>query len=153
MSLAEQFPQVNTWLQLSELAIVQAGSENQKIFLEPELDQLVQNGIDLVWFLDGHWHLLDTHPAWYGNESHKSLTVFSWAAPGDDRRLVVMNNAGHRSQCYVSLPWNDLAGRTWRLQGRLGLEVYHRDGDDLAARGLYLDLPAWGCQAFALETV
>jgi hypothetical protein len=26
--------------------------------------------------------------------------------------------------------------------------VYERDGDDLARRGLYLDLPAWGYHVF-----
>ncbi len=153
MTFAEQFPQVNTWLRLSELAIVQDGSETRENFFEPDLDQLVQNGIDLVWFLDGHWHLLDTRPAWEGNASNRVLAVFSWAGSGDFRRLVVANNAGHPSQCYVSLPWNDLTGRSWRLEDRLGPEVYIRDGDDLATRGLYLDIPAWGCQAFELETV
>jgi hypothetical protein len=153
MTLAEQFPQVNTWLRLSELDIIQNGSETWGKNFEPNLDQLVQNGIDLVWFLDGHWHLLDTRPAWEGNASNQALAIFSWVRPGDFRRLVVANNAGHPSQCYVSLPWNDVNGRTWRLEDRLGHEVYFRDGDDLATRGLYLDIPAWGYQAFAIETV
>ena len=46
------------------------------------------------------------------------------------------------------MPWNDLAGRTWRLRDRLGPAVYERGGADLAARGLYLDLPAWGYHVF-----
>jgi hypothetical protein len=62
-----------------------------------------------------------------------------------------VNYAAHQSQCYVALPWNDLAGRTWRLRDRLGAALYERDGADLAARGLYLDLPAWGYHAFELS--
>jgi hypothetical protein len=60
MTLAEQYPQGKPWLSLSELAGIKNGSEIREIFFEPEPDQLAQNGIDLVCFLDGHWHLLDT---------------------------------------------------------------------------------------------
>jgi hypothetical protein len=59
-----------------------------------------------------------------------------------------VNYAGHRSQCYVRLPWGDLAGRTWRLRDRLGDALYDREGGDLSARGLFLDMPAWGYHAF-----
>ena len=31
-----------------------------------------------------------------------------------------MNYADHQSQCYVALPWQDLAGRSWRLPGQPG---------------------------------
>ena len=51
----------------------------------------------------------------------------------------------------AGLPWGDLAGRTWRLHDRLGNAVYDRDGGDLSARGLYLDLPARGYHAFDVE--
>lgn len=62
-----------------------------------------------------------------------------------------MNYAGHPSQCYLTLPWGDLSGRTWRLADRLGEAGYDRDGADLSAHGLYLDLPAWGCHAFEVH--
>ena len=29
--------------------------------------------------------------------------------------------------------------------------VYDRDGDDLLARGLYLDMPAWGYHVFEVS--
>ena len=64
-----------------------------------------------------------------------------------------MNYAGHQSQCYLTLPWGDLAGRTWRLADRLGEAVYDRDGADLSTHGLYLDLPAWGYHAFEVQPV
>ena len=40
---------------------------------------------------------------------------------------------------------------TWRLADRLGPARYDRSGDDLAARGLYLDLPAWGHHVFEVR--
>lgn len=100
---------------------------------------------------DGHWQLLDADPAWAGNPSHDALIVFAWSGPGDRRRLVAVNYADHPSQAFVRLPWNDLAGRSWQLRDRLGPALYERDGSDLAAHGLYLDLPAWGCHAFEVR--
>jgi hypothetical protein len=99
-------------------------------------------------FRDGEWHLCDARPAWDGNGSNEAFIAFSWSGPGDRRRLVVVNYAGHQSQCYVTLPWGDLPGRAWRLADRLGAESYDRDGADLAGWGLYLDMPAWGYHAF-----
>jgi glycosidase len=99
-------------------------------------------------FRDGRWQLLEAHSAWDGNGSHDAFIVFAWSGPDDHRRLVAVNYAESASQCYVRLPWEDLAGRTWRLCDRLGDAVYERDGADLSTRGLYLDLPAWGYHVF-----
>jgi hypothetical protein len=104
-------------------------------------------------FRDGAWQLLDARPAWEGNGSHESFITFAWSGPEDLKRLVVANYAGHPSQCYLGLPWNDLAGQAWQLQDRLGAAVYERDGDDLSNQGLYLDLPAWGTHVFEIEPV
>ena len=101
-------------------------------------------------FRDGQWQLLDARPAWDGNGSNDAFIAFSWTGPGDLRRLVAVNYAPYQSQCYVTIPWSDIAGQTWRLQDRLGEVVYDRDGDDLSAQGLYLDLPAWGYHIFEL---
>ena len=59
-----------------------------------------------------------------------------------------MNYSDHQGQCYVALPWDDLREKTVRLADRLGPAVYERSGDDLSARGLYLDLPAWAFHVF-----
>jgi len=102
-------------------------------------------------FRDGQWQLLAARPAWQGNGTHDNFIAFAWTGPGSLRRLVAVNYADRQSQCYVTLPWGDLAGRTWRLHDRLGSVVYERDGADLSARGLYLDMPAWGYHAFEAE--
>ncbi|HET7293842.1 MAG TPA: alpha-amylase family glycosyl hydrolase [Vicinamibacteria bacterium] len=101
-------------------------------------------------FRDGDWRLLECRPAWDGNGTWDSFVAFSWTGPGERRRLVSVNYADHQSQCYVTMPWRDLAGRSWRLQDLTGPAVYHRDGSDLALKGLYLDMPAWGYHAFAV---
>jgi hypothetical protein len=104
-------------------------------------------------FRDGGWQLLECRPAWDGNGTWDSFVCFSWTGPGDRRRLVAVNCGDHRGQCYVTLPWGDLEGRTWLLQDRLGPAVYDREGGDLARQGLYLDMPAWGHHVFALSPV
>jgi hypothetical protein len=101
-------------------------------------------------FRDGQWQLLEARAAWEGNASHDAFIACSWTGPSD-RRLVVVNYAPHQSQCYVTLPWLDLGGLTWQLRDTLGDATYDRDGSDLARRGLYLDMPAWGYHAFEVR--
>ena len=104
-------------------------------------------------FRDGYWQLLDSHPAWDGNGSNEDFLAFTWSGPGDLRRLVVVNYSVHQSQCYLVMPWDDLAGRIWRFHDLLGLAVYDRNGDDLAIQGLYLDVPSWGYHVFEVKPV
>jgi len=65
--------------------------------------------------------------------------AFSWTGPGDRRRMVTVNYAGHRSQCYVGMPWSD-RGRNWRLADRWA-PTSTIGGRRLAAKGHYLDMP------------
>jgi hypothetical protein len=106
-----------------------------------------------VAFREGDWQLLDARSAWEGNGSHDAFIVFSWSGSGGRRCLVAVNYAPYQSQCYVRLPWSDLAGRSWRLTDCLGSSIYDRDGADLAARGLYLNMPAWGYHIFRMDPV
>ena len=91
----------------------------------------------------GQWQLLECFPAWDGNGSSDAFIAFAWQASGGPRLLVAVNYAGQASQCYVRLPFSDVGGRLWRLRDLLGEANYERPGDDLQARGLYLDLPPW----------
>jgi hypothetical protein len=100
---------------------------------------------------DGSWRPLDCEPAWERNGSHLAFIAYLWEQ-GSDRRLIAVNYAPHTSQCYVRLPITELAGNGWRLTDRLGSATYDRDGNDLAARGLYLDVSPWAYHAFELAT-
>jgi hypothetical protein len=97
---------------------------------------------------DGQWRLLECAPAWDGNWTWDGFVVWSWDGAGGQRRLVVVNYSPNQAQCYVRLPYPDLAGGSVRLQDLLSTARYDRDGHELASRGLYLDLPAWGYHAF-----
>jgi hypothetical protein len=98
---------------------------------------------------DGTWHLLECAPAWEGNWTWESFVASSWRGQDGQRLLVAVNYAPHQAQCYVRLPdGDDLRGRSFRLDDLMGPASYARDGDDLAAHGLYLDLPPWGYYVF-----
>ena len=64
---------------------------------------------------DGQWRLLDSVPAWDGNGTWDSFRIFAWQGPGKERLLVTVNYAATHSQCYVRLPFSDLAGNKVRL--------------------------------------
>lgn len=102
-------------------------------------------------FRDGNWQLLTCRSAWDGNETSGAFIAFCWTGPHDERRLIAVNYADHQSQCYVTLPWTDLGLHNWRLKDRMGTALYDRQGADLAAHGLYLDLPQWGYNVFELD--
>jgi hypothetical protein len=96
----------------------------------------------------GYWRLVDCHPAWEGNATSDQFVAFLWEGASDERLLIAVNYGPVQGQCYVSLPWQDLRGRQFRLRDCLSDACYDRAGDDLAARGLYLDMPAWQYHVF-----
>jgi hypothetical protein len=101
--------------------------------------------------VDGKWRLLDCVPAWDGNWTWDCYIAWCWQGRDGERTLVAVNYAGNRSQCYVRVPWVDLAGGVVRLKDLLGSAEYDRDGRSLISSGLYLDLPPWGRHAFAIS--
>lgn len=98
----------------------------------------------------GSWQLLEPTPAWESNTTHDDYICFAWEG-GGERVLVVVNYAPHHSQCYVRLPFTDLAHRACRLKDLFTDTLLERPGDDLLARGLYLDEPAWKYYVFSVE--
>jgi hypothetical protein len=98
----------------------------------------------------GEWQLLEARPAWDGNWTGDCFVVQSWDDGEGDRLVAAVNFADHQSQCYVSLPFADLAGKRWVFGDLLSETSYEREGDMLATRGLYLDMPAWGYHVFRL---
>lgn len=96
----------------------------------------------------GEWQLLDCVPAWEGNPTWDSFLAWSWRRQIDERWLIAVNYASHRGQCYVRLPFPELAGRTVRFADLMSAACYERDGHELATRGLYLDLAPWDRHVF-----
>ena len=96
----------------------------------------------------GDWQVLECAPAWDGNWTSSCFLASSWEASSGDRCLVVVNYSSNRGQCYVRLPWPDLAGSKLQFKDLMSPASYDRNGNDLAGQGLYLDLPPWGFHVF-----
>ena len=97
---------------------------------------------------DGDWRLLECTHAWEGNWTSDCFVAWLWTNAAGDRRLVAVNYAANPSQCYVRLPSQDFGDRQVRFEDLMGAARFDRDGNELHARGLYLDLPAWGYHVF-----
>ena len=99
----------------------------------------------------GQWRLLETARAWPDNATAENFIAFSWQSSPHEWLWVVVNYAPHQGQCFVRLPFGELAGRTVRLKDLSGFNIYERPGDDLLQRGLYVDLAGWKCHVFEVR--
>jgi hypothetical protein len=102
---------------------------------------------------EGRWQLLECRQAWEGNWTSDCFVACSWTGPDCRKCLVAVNYSDHPSQCYVPIPWPDLEGQMWLLRDRIGTALVERSGTDLASRGLYLDLSAWGYHVFDMHLI
>ncbi len=102
---------------------------------------------------DGNWLLLECLPAWQSNWTWDSFVAFSWHADVNRRILVVVNYSSNQSQCYVRLPWKDLAGKQLEFKDKMSEAEFIRVGNDLQQIGLYLDMPGWGTHVFEVRMV
>jgi hypothetical protein len=122
--------------------------------LEPRDDALQQFYDRLLSVLrqapvrDGQWQLLECVPAWDGNWTSDGFLAFAWQGADTVRLIVTVNYAANQGQCYVRLPFADLAGRSVRFKDLMGPASYDRAGSDVGTAGLYLDLPPWGYHVF-----
>ena len=103
-------------------------------------------------FRYGKWRLLECRPAWDGNESWNAFLAFAWENEDGGLALVTVNYAPHNSQCYIRLPYIELADQIVRFTDQMSNALYIRNGNDLLSGGIYLDLPAWGYHIFELTT-
>lgn len=99
----------------------------------------------------GSWQLLECLPAWQSNWTWDGFVAFSWTDDLHGHLLVVVNYSPHQGQCYVRLPWEDLAGRQIQFVDQLAETSYTRGGDDLDQFGLYLDMAAWQYHVFKVS--
>jgi hypothetical protein len=99
---------------------------------------------------DGRWQLLECVPAWDGNWTWDGFLASAWEGAGE-RRLIAVNYAANQGQCYVRLPFPNLAGRSVRFEDLMGTASYDRSGSDIVSAGLYLDVPPWGYHVFDMK--
>lgn len=96
----------------------------------------------------GQWEMYECRSAWAGNATAEQFLAFGWQPGTGPRLLAAVNYGPMRGQCYVALPLPELRGKRVLLRDLLSAAEYERTGEDLLARGLYLDMEAWGHQVF-----
>ncbi|MGM1061410.1 alpha-amylase [Saccharothrix sp. Mg75] len=89
----------------------------------------------------GTWRLLDV-AGWPDNRTCENLLAWSWTG-SDARHLVVVNLSPVPSQGRVALPWADLPTGPTGFRDPLRDDTFHRDGEEVSTRGLYVALPPW----------
>jgi hypothetical protein len=99
---------------------------------------------------DGAWWLIDPREAWAGNASHQGFVLQQWWHNGE-HRLVAVNFSPAPGQCFVPLKLPEIGAAQWRFRDMLGPAEYVREEADLAARGLYLDMPGYAYHLFVME--
>jgi Alpha amylase, catalytic domain len=102
--------------------------------------------IDNPVFRDGQWSLCE-RTGWPDNSSFQNLLAWSWLKD-DDRYLIVINFSDSTVQARVQIPWPDLRGEAWRLSEVFSGATYDRDGGEMLAPGLYVELGPWNWSFF-----
>ena len=98
----------------------------------------------------GRWTLYTCRAAWQGNPTIDQFVAFGWESTPTPRLLATINFGSSRGQCYVELPFAELRSKRVLLRDLLSAAQYERSGDELATRGLYLDMAAWGYHLFEI---
>jgi hypothetical protein len=98
----------------------------------------------------GAWRLCECRPAWDGNPTFDQFVVMTWEA-GEERLLAAVNYGPTQAQCRAHVA--GVPGGQVLLRDLLSDERYVRGGEEIASTGLYLDMPPWGHQVFAVERV
>jgi hypothetical protein len=102
-------------------------------------------------FLEGTWRLCE-RTGWPDNASYMNLVSWCWVKD-DERCLIVVNFSDETSQALLRVPWDELRGRTWRLNDVLSGEIYDRSGNEIRDAGLYVDLKPWECHLFHVQAL
>jgi hypothetical protein len=100
-------------------------------------------------FRNGSWCLCE-RSGWPDNPSYLDVLAWCWVKDGE-RYLVVIHFGRDVAQARVHLPWDELRGKTWRLDDALSGDVYDRSGDQMRDAGLYVELGSWKSHVFRLS--
>jgi hypothetical protein len=102
-------------------------------------------------FRKGEWRLCE-RSGWPDNQSCQNVVSWCWVRD-DERYLIVIHFGQDRAQARIHLPWDELRGKTWRLDDAFSDEVYDRSGDEMRGAGLYVELGPWKCNVFRLSAL
>jgi hypothetical protein len=94
----------------------------------------------------GQPRLLEAQSAAAGQPSPQACIVIQWQEQPSEFDLVVVNFSGDHYQCRVPLAPEEVAGKGWKMKDLLGSIEQNWEGQELAERGLRLELPPWAAE-------
>jgi hypothetical protein len=97
-------------------------------------------------FRNGQWELCE-RTGWPDNTSFQNLLSWCWQDK-DERYVIAVNFSDFSLQAMVHVPWADISGVQWNLLDRLSGTFYHRDGNEMASNGLFVELAPWNFHLF-----
>jgi hypothetical protein len=100
-------------------------------------------------FRNGEWRLCE-RSGWPDNQSCQNILTWCWVKD-EERYVIVVNFTDGIAQARIHLPWDELRGKTWRLDDVLSGESYGRSGEEMRDAGLYIDLGPWKCHLFQVH--
>jgi len=102
----------------------------------------------LADLLKGEWSLCPVS-GWADNQSCRNILAWYWKYE-NKVCIIAVNYCSGPSQGYVYLTGCELSGHSWRLVDLFTQDHYIRNGDELAASGLYVGLAPWGFHFFQM---
>jgi hypothetical protein len=100
-------------------------------------------------FRNGHWQLCE-RSGWPDNSSFQNLVAWCWAGE-KERYFIVVNLSDISSQALIKVPWEDLRGKTCWLTDAMSGETYDRNGSEMLAPGIFVDLKGWAAHCFQVQ--
>jgi hypothetical protein len=99
----------------------------------------------------GSCELLPLSEAWEGNSTWTQFFVLLHTGSAGERLLSAVNCGPLRAQCYADVSGLGPTGGRWTFQDLFSVDVHTREGEELARRGLYLDLGPWDYNVFEVR--
>ncbi|MBL8658855.1 MAG: alpha-amylase [Rhodospirillales bacterium] len=103
-------------------------------------------------FRNGAWRRIDPRPAGENDRTYEGFIACVWEGGDGARVLCVVNYSHAAGQCRLPLALADLRRKAVRLVDLMSDVRYVRSGDELAAAGLFVDMPPWGYHVFEMAT-
>ncbi len=103
-------------------------------------------------FHDGEWCLLAPQAVRPSDISYNNVVAYQWVL-GEDRRIVIVNLSPDVAKCILPLQISGLAGHSWYLRDLLRTTGRICNGDDITIHGLKVEIPAYGYEILAIESL
>jgi len=130
------------------LQLTRRPSEERDPDLERFYQTLLKELSDPVYH-KGKWQLLKTAPVSPGEATHQQLFGSLWHRKAA-WRLSLVNLGKEKAQGLLTLPKREFFQGEWDFSDIFNGETFEKSGTELAAKGLFVELPPYGFRLFEI---